>query len=37
MDERKYITPEVEIITFEKKDVITTSGGVSTNPELPLD
>ncbi len=28
---KKYVTPEIEIIEFETEDVITTSGGYETN------
>ena len=27
MDKEKYVSPEIEIITFETEDIITTSNG----------
>ena len=37
MNQKAYITPEMEITEFETEDVITTSGGSNGNgiPELP--
>ena len=35
MEEKKYVTPKVEIIEFEAEDVITTSLGDSSNPPNP--
>lgn len=39
MNQKEYITPEMEITEFETEDVITTSGGGNGNgsriPELP--
>ena len=35
MNQKEYITPEMEITEFETEDVITTSSGGSSIPELP--
>ena len=33
MDKKKYITPEMEIVEFQKRSIITTSGGVEGEPD----
>ena len=32
MQDRTYVTPEMEIIAFDTEDVITTSSGMKLNP-----